>query len=101
MKSKCGMDEKQCHDSTTQNTMNIPQPRIILHIRITIRGQVLGKGRVSIDWSMIVVTSKSEGRRVCTVKSVRPMNPVTACGLEIRWNQKLRYYQQLPFGRSL
>lgn len=39
-------------------------------------------------WALIV-TSKSEGRRVCTVKSVRPMNPVTACGLEIRREQKL------------
>ena len=52
LKSKCSMDEKQCHDSATQNTMNIPQPRIILHMRITIRGQVVGKGRLSIDLSL-------------------------------------------------
>lgn len=52
------------------------------------------EGKVK-HWS--IVTSKSEGRRVCTVKSARPMNPVTACGLERRWNRKLWLYWQLAF----
>lgn len=89
LKSEGSMDEKQSHDSTAQNPMDIPQSRVPLHLQKTRRYPLGGENqwrKQKIDKIKSLpepITSNSVGKMVCIVKSERPINPVTAWGLQM------------------